>query len=204
MDAPLYYTSDASSTTQAVQNALMQREAAVSSMTTDNLISVMSIANELSTLQVELADKIGDYIGNIESMRIENDVYNTNMFMNQSMTMQEEQINELSEKARNHIMRLRQKYQLKLYDISYYGFVTTVLLYAIFILSLSGGLLGAVYKVDPPMMSPSIAWTIIGVIVTLYLIIVLIYVRNNSNRRKTDWDKYNFGSYGRPQQSCSK
>jgi len=197
-DTPLYYISDTNSTTFAVQSAIAKADQDENVSNIAGLGKIDNVSGLTSTgFETTLKTEVEKYLENTKSLNLQNEIYNTNMYMSQSMTMQEEQINDLSEKARNHIMRLRQKYQLKLYDINYYKFITTVLLFAIFIVAMSGMLLGFAHKHDPPALDPTISWIIVGVIITLYLVVVFIYLQNNSNRRKTDWNKYNFGTYGK-------
>lgn len=204
-DTPLYYISDTKSTTYAVQAAILKADQE------DNMSSINSLVkikeNDVSGIApgfaLSLQNEVGKYLENTKNLNFQNEIYNTNMYMNQSMTLQEEQISDMSEKARNHIMRLRQKYQLKMYDINYYKFITTLLLYAMFIVAMAGLLLGLAYKHNPPVLDPAIAWVIVGVVLVLYLIIVFIYVRNNANRRKTDWNKYHFGTYGKNTGTCN-
>ena len=198
-DTPLYYISDTNSTTFAVQSAIAKadQDENVSNIAGLGKIDSTIVSGLTSGFETTLKTEVEKYLENTKSLNLQNEIYNTNMYMSQSMTMQEEQINDLSEKARNHIMRLRQKYQLKLYDINYYKFITTVLLFAIFIVAMSGMLLGFAHKHDPPALDPTISWIIVGVVITLYLVVVFIYLQNNSNRRKTDWNKYNFGTYGK-------
>jgi len=198
-DTPLYYISDTNSTTFAVQSAIAKadQDENVSNIAGLGKIDSTIVSGLTSGFETTLKTEVEKYLENTKSLNLQNEIYNTNMYMSQSMTMQEEQINDLSEKARNHIMRLRQKYQLKLYDINYYKFITTVLIFAIFIVAMSGMLLGFAHKHDPPALDPTISWIIVGVVITLYLVVVFIYLQNNSNRRKTDWNKYNFGTYGK-------
>lgn len=206
IDTPVYSIIDTNASLSAVQNAIMQAEQSRGSFVSENIANIMENTSSptfMTGFETEMDRYVSQYMNNTNSLNFQNEIYNTNMFMSQSMTLQEEQINHLSEKARNHIMRSRQKYQLKLYDIAYYNFVTNVLMYAIMIVAISGIMLSMTYKNDPPILSPTLTWSVIGVIVVVYLLIVLIYVRNNSNRRKTDWNKYNFGTYGAPGQSAS-
>lgn len=203
VDTPLYYLSDSKNAMYSVQSALLQSEAENATMLTKGLAEIDATKLSGSQFEHTLIEEVGKYINATDNLVFQNEIYNTNMYMKESMQSQEDQIGELSEKARNHIMRLRQKYQLKMYDISYYKFITTLFLYSLFISALSALLLMFAYKFDPPMLSPVFAWVTVGITVVVFLIIVLLYVRNNSSRRKMDWTKYNFGSNGIPKQSCS-
>ena len=200
-DTPLYHISDTNQTAFDVHSVIMRAEQEENRR---NILDLNKIVNYTGSSQFEstLKSEVTAYLTNTTNLNLQNEIYNTNMYMNQSMTLQEEQINDLSEKARNHIMRLRQKYQLKMYDINYYKFVTAILLFAIFIIAFSGMLLGFSFKHDPPVVNSTISWIIIGVTVLLFLVIVFIYMQNNNNRRKTDWNKYNFGTYGK-KESCN-
>lgn len=196
-DTPSYYISDANSTSNSVQHAIMQSEQLEATASIRGLDKLNNnIGNIEGGFQTSLQSEVENYLDNTKNLGFQNEIYNTNMYMNQSMTMQEEQISDMSEKARNHIMRMRQKYQLKMYDISYYGFITAILMFAIFVVAMCGVLLGLAYKHYPSILDSSIAWIIVGVVITAYILIVFIYVQNASSRRKTDWSKYNFGSSG--------
>ncbi len=206
IETPTYYISDTQRTTNDIRKAIAESDMNNANFLTSSMdkIDQTKLSNITNSFETALNTEIGAYLTNTESMAFQNELYNTNMYINHVMTMQEEQINELSETARNRIMKYRQKYQLKLYDIHYYKFVRTVLLFAIFIISVFGILLVFTYKYDPPLLSPTITWIIIGIVITIYILLLFLYVRNNSSRRKTDWNKFYFGDNGIPKKGdCS-
>lgn len=200
-ETPSYYITDNQSASNSVIAALMKADENenLKLSTSMNQIDVNNTAFLDATgdrFQDALNQEIRSYIDNTISLSFQNELYNTNMYMNTSMTSQEEQIGEMSQKARNHIMKYRQKFQLKLYDIKYYIFIRIVLTYGIFVVGISGILLAFAYKQEPAMLKSNIAWITIGVLTLVYLIMVFFYIRNNSSRKKTDWDKYYFSGTG--------
>lgn len=197
-ETPLYYVNDNENVTNNIRSAIMTNEQNAQIRNAENISKLENatlddIANQYQT---NLSSELGVYLENSDMMAFQNEIYNTNMYMHESMNLQSEHISELSDKARNHILKFRQKYQLKLYDVSYYNFIKNLITFAIFVVALSMLLLGMTYKQEPPMLKPTITWIIIGVMVVLYLIITFLYIRSNTIRKKTDWTKYYFATYG--------
>jgi hypothetical protein len=200
-ETPSYYINDNQIASNTVRAAILradQQEALLLSNEINQIDSTSTTFLEATgdRFQEALNTEIGSYLNNTLSLSLQNELFNSNMYMNTSMTSQEEQIGEMSEKARNHIMKYRQKYLLKLYDIKYYVFVRVVLTYGIFFIGMFGILLAFSLKQDPPMLSLKITFIIIGVMTIIYLLVVFLYIRNNASRKKTDWDKFYFASYG--------
>jgi hypothetical protein len=200
-ETPSYYISDNQVASNSVRAAIMKANVDETMDYAKGIeqIDVTSVAFGQATgdhFQEALSTEIQTYLRNTIALSVGNELYTSYMYMNTNMTSQEEQIGEMSDKARNHIMKYRQKYLLKLYDIKYYVFVRVILTYAIFFIGLFGILLAFSFKQEPPLLQSNITFIIIGVLTILYLIAVFLYIRNNSSRKKTDWDKYYFSSYG--------
>lgn len=153
------------------------------------------LPSQLQNLQTNMTDQISDYLLNTQSLNFQNAIYNTNTYVNQSLKMQGEQIFNLSDKARNNILRLRQKHQIKLYDINFYGFVLNVIIAGIFIVGFLGMLLGMTFK-QPYLIQSFLALIVTGVVLVTYVLVVSVLWVRNANRLKTDWNKYDFGRYG--------
>lgn len=206
-ETPSYFISDNQVASNSVRAAIMKANE-------DETMKYMNDVDQIDSTSTAFLEATGDrfqealnteviaYIRNTISLSATNEVYNSYLYMNKNMSSQGEQIGEMSEKARNHIMKYRQKYLLKLYDIRYYAFVRVVITFAIFFVGFFGILLALSFKQNPPLLKSNITFIIIGVATIMYLLAVFLYIRNNSSRKKTDWDKYYFASYGE-KKSCN-
>jgi hypothetical protein len=200
-ETPSYFISDNQVASNSVRAAILKANE-------DETMKYMNDVDQIDSTSTAFLEATGDrfqealntevkaYTRNTIRLTATNEVYNSYLYMNKNMSSQGEQIGEMSEKARNHIMKYRQKYLLKLYDIKYYLFVKIVITFAIFFIGLFGILLAFSFKQDPPLLKSNITFIIIGVTAIIYLLAVFLYIRNNSSRKKTDWDKYYFASYG--------
>jgi hypothetical protein len=91
--------------------------------------------------------------------------------------------------AQSNLTKTRYNYMQKTNAISVYRFWINVIVGAIFVACCAFVLLGA------NKMSAWLNYSIIGFITFVYVIIVLLALRNNSSRRNDDWNKFYFGPY---------
>ena len=157
----------------------------------------------LTSFTEALKNAIQTYMTNVEKSGYQSEIYNTNLYMQQSMSAQQEQILDQSNQARNNIMKLRQVYQLKMYDINDYNYLTSSTHFSLFIFSFCVLLISLSYKTVPAKLSPMITWSIIAFVIVLYVMVKLTYMTNNMYRKKTDWTKYYFNSSSLNKNSCS-
>lgn len=203
IETPSYYINDNQNVTNSIRQAIYDKEQN-NAMQISNSISNIKENIDESNFQTSLNGEVGKYLTNTTNISMQNELYNTNMYMKNSMSMQEEEISNLSERARNHIMKYREKYKLKLYDIYYQKFQTTIIIYGMFFLGIFGVLLALSYKQDPPVIKSTVSWSIILGISILYVLIIYLFYKNNQSRRQTDWTKFYFGDYGvRKDNNCS-
>lgn len=202
IETPSYYINDNENVTNSIRKVIYDKEQN-DAMNISQSISNLQNFTE-SSFQTSLNDEVGKYLTNSVNISMQNELYNTNMYMRKTMAMQEEEIANLSEKARNHIMKYREKYKLKLYDINYQKFLTIIIIYGMFFIGVFGILLAFSYKQVPPILKPTVTWSIILGTSILYILIIYLFYKNNSSRRKTDWTKFYFGDFGvRKDSNCS-
>jgi amino acid transporter len=91
--------------------------------------------------------------------------------------------------AQTNLAKTRYNYMQKSNSIAAYKFWINVIVGAIFVACCAFVILGA--KKMPAMLN----YSIIGFIAFVYMVIVLLALRNNSNRRNDDWNKFYFGPY---------
>jgi lipopolysaccharide export LptBFGC system permease protein LptF len=134
-------------------------------------------------------DNVRMYLLDTNQNLMLNDVYNTNMFLKESMSKEMERTSSLRNKTFNDIHKTRERYMRSQYDIQYYNFIAAVMQGTMFII-LCIALLLAFYKQKK--ISIKIGSIIVGILVLIYVIIVLMYIKQNQSRRKDDWNKFYF------------
>jgi len=128
-----------------------------------------------------------------------NDVTNTNMFLRDSMTKEMERTSSLRDKTFNDIHKTRERYMGKKYAINYYNFVGTIMQATMLVILISA-VAFSLYKENS--ISINVAMIITGVVVIIYLIIVLLFIKQNQLRRKDDWNKFYFSMKKTDAKSC--
>jgi len=147
--------------------------------------------DQLASLEQSFADLQQVYKDQTNQMAIVNDLANTSSYVTSTVDKEYDRLSSLKEKTYSSVHKMRQSYMLKKYDIAYNQFVsgivqftlfTTVVCTLIYTYKLTGGI------------SDMVAYGVIGLIAVLYLIIVLVFVKQSLIRRKDDWNKFYFGS----------
>lgn len=126
-----------------------------------------------------------------------NEMYNSNMYINESLSSQQRQLRELQDKARNHVMRARQRQMLAQYDVQRTRFRNRVILGAIVVTCVCTIIIMLASKHQPPVIPPWLAGSSVALIIVTYVLVVFLYMSQNALRRRTDWNKFYFGSYSK-------
>lgn len=132
---------------------------------------------------------VGSYLVDTKQAMMLNDVANTNQFLSENMSKELERTTQLRDKTFNHIHKTRQRYFGKKYAINANRFWATVMQITIGVV-LTVALVFGIAKRNT--ISIQTAMIIAGIIILLYVIILLVFIKQNQLRRKDDWNKFYF------------
>lgn len=148
-----------------------------------------------ATFQQNVSESVRKYMNSSLTLANYNEMYNTNQYINSNLETQHKQLNELQGKARTQVLRMRQRQLLVIYDNNAERFKNGAVLGALFVIATCAAVMYMSLKHDPPILSVKVAGGICGAIVVVYLLVLMLYIANNRNRRRTDWNKYYFSAY---------
>jgi hypothetical protein len=136
-----------------------------------------------------------DMLDQIQTM---NDLNNINVYVGNMYNAESTRMNHLKNSSVNNVYKARQQYSTTKYTVSYTGFITNAVILTLGVLIVCC-VLGCltVFKTagsEKPMLSMMICACAVITIVTFYMIILALFVRQMMTRRSDDWDKRYFPS----------
>lgn len=142
-------------------------------------------------MQEVFFDNVRMYLTDTNQSMLLNDVSNTNNFVKDAIGKELERTSMVRDKTFNHINKTRQRYMAKKYAIRANRWYSGVLQFTILIVIIGAFVAGLVKEEH---LSPMVGGIIVGSVVFIYLIMLLIFIKQNQIRRKDDWDKFYFPS----------
>lgn len=145
---------------------------------------------QLANIENLFQQKVTNYLDDTGAMILMNDLANANKFAGLTVENEAKRLMRLKERSSSDLTKTRAQYLSKNYTIAYNKFLTSIV-------QLTFGLIIAI-AISTYCLIPAnfisiwvYAWivTIIGV---LYIIVIIIMIKNMQTRRKDDWDKYYF------------
>lgn len=135
------------------------------------------------------------YLMDTKQATMLNDVANTNQFLGENMSSELTRTMGLRDKTFNHIHKTRQRYFGKKYAINanrFWARVLQITIFVVLLIAVTFALAKVVKKDVSAFISMKTAYIIVGVIVSLYVLILVIFLKQNQIRRKDDWNKFYF------------
>lgn len=121
-----------------------------------------------------------------------NTTYNSTRYITDDVQQKQEDATQKEQRTRNNISKVRYNYVQKKYIVAYRDFVSRCLQGAIIVTAFSAIVIGMWFQKT---FSAVVALIIVGVIVSIYLLIIAVLVSHNQFRRKDDWTKFYFSPY---------
>jgi len=141
------------------------------------------------------------YMNDTEQYKVVNNLANVTNYVAESVDKEFGRLSTLRDKTFSNVHKMRQHYMLKKYDISYNQFVSGIVQFTLFTIVLCGLIYAYAIKPEPPI-TTTVAWGVIAGILTIYLFIVILFVKQSMMRRKDDWNKYYFGTMDQNKKAC--
>lgn len=159
--------------------------------------------NQQSIAQLEgmFMNTIVSYQNDTGIMQSVNNLANSQSFVGHTMQNEKQRMILLRDSTYNNVYKSQQMYMMKKYDIQYNLFVSRLIQFTIFIIAIIA--LICAMCMDETILLPWIVGSgIIAVLAILYMITLLIMIRDMLNRRKDDWNKFYFA--GKDTKTCGK
>lgn len=150
--------------------------------------------DQMSMLEGKFSDLQKQYTDQTNDMRIVNDLVNVSGFMNSSMETEYNRISKLRDKTVSNVHKLRHHFMMLKYDTNYNIFVSGIVQYTLFVMVICGLLISLNLRPKGEKLGKTFTAWLIGIILFIYLVLVVIFIRQSFKRRKDDWNKYYFGS----------
>jgi|688.fasta_scaffold189671_3 hypothetical protein len=149
-------------------------------------IDTHNTVNEIFLKNVSL------YVMDTNQSLLYNDVTNANEFLRDTMTKEIDKYATMRDRTFNTIHKTRHSYMAKKYAMNYNRFLTVLIQFTIFITVLVALVFGLHKMYDYYSLNTAIY--IAAPIVLVYLLIVLLFYKQNQVRRRDDWNKFYFTS----------
>jgi nitrogen fixation/metabolism regulation signal transduction histidine kinase len=165
----------------------------------DTVFGNISAVN--AQIQNSIVEDVQAYLIETSQAVILNDIYNTNDYVTETIYNEKKRTGGIKDKTASLINKTRQSYLQKKYSIEYNNFVSMCLQFTTFIV-LIVAIMFTLLKQDK--INNMVAYLISAIAILIFLIGVVLYVKNNQVRRKDDWNKYYFPSMnGSTSGSCA-
>lgn len=142
-----------------------------------------------SKIQEVFFDNVRMYLVDTNQAMLLNDVTNTNTFLRDSIGKELEKNTTLRDKTFNQIHKTRHNYLNKRYTTKNNQFVASLLQATIFVVLVLGCLFA---MLKDEQLGQNTVIIIASVLVAFYLLIMILFLKQNQLRRKDDWDKFYF------------
>lgn len=159
----------------------------------DSLTFPAHTQDQLANIESKFAELQSIYKKQTEEMQTVNALANVGNFMENTMKSEHEKMSKLRDKTFSNVHKMRHHFMMLKYDINYNRFVSGIIQFTMFTFILCGTLYAFTIKENPPITETVALW-VIGLIMTIYILIIFIIIRRFMSRRKDDWDKYYFQS----------
>lgn len=155
----------------------------------------------IDEIKNQLKDKVDKYVELTHRLHDYNEVYNTNMYIENELMRNDRNIEKTKTKLKNTIYVSKQKAQTYEYEKNRWQYYRMIFLITAFVVidlitlvavHMSGGIT-AMYL-----------YTLMGIITFLYVVVIIVVIYSNSFRSRYDWDKYMWHGLNQPNSnSCS-
>jgi len=143
-----------------------------------------------------MASNVNTYMMNTHYLNDYNEIYNVNNYLGERTEMEKEKLQSMYERLNSNLLRMKQEYLLKRFDVQNYKYKINMITFALILVCVLF-ILTIMYTDDK--ISLRMLYTIVGSSTVLFALIVFINAKANSYREKTNWDMYYWGKVERKQ-----
>lgn len=149
-----------------------------------------TLDNSTTIINSVVAD-IEQYLVDTNQSIIMNDVTNTNDYVTGSIFNEKNRTTTLRDKTSNMINRTRNTFLQNKYQIEYHNFIGSCLQFFTFMILIIACMFALLKQESIPAL---VAYGVSCTALVLFLLVVVVYIKNNQTRRKDDWNKYYFSA----------
>lgn len=141
-------------------------------------------------IKTKMAENVNTYMMNTHYLNDYNEIYNVNSYLDERTQVDKEHLQALFERLNSSLLRLKQEFLLKKFDIQNYRYKISMISYAIILVCV---LLILTIMFTDGKISQKLLYILVGGSTVVFALIVLLISKSNSYREKTNWDQYYWG-----------
>jgi hypothetical protein len=145
----------------------------------------------IQQLSSSLNDQVDEYIKVSNTLNDYNEIHNTNTYIEKELTQAEREMKRRMDRLKSQIYISKEKTQLYEYDRNRLKFYKALFLVTVFVVI---DLLTVTAVHLNGQMSSKTLYTLMGVTMGLYLLVVILVLYANAARTNRDWKKFNWGT----------
>lgn len=141
-----------------------------------------------------MANNVNTYMMNTHYLNDYNEIYNVNNYLGERTEMEKEKLQSMYERLNSNLLRIKQEYLLKRFDVQNYKYKINMITFALILVCVLL-ILTILYTDDK--ISLKLLNGVVGTTTVLFALIVFINSKANSYREKTNWDMFYWGTVER-------
>lgn len=141
-----------------------------------------------------MANNVNTYMMNTHYLNDYNEIYNVNNYLGERTEMEKEKLQSMYERLNSNLLRIKQEYLLKRFDVQNYKYKINMITFALILVCVL--LILAILYTDDKI-SLKLLNGVVGTTTVLFALIVFINSKANSYREKTNWDMFYWGTVER-------
>jgi hypothetical protein len=146
----------------------------------------------IARIEGHFMQNVTDYIKQSQMLTSMNDLVNINSFVQDNMDKEYLRSNQLRNNTFNNVHKTRQYYMLRKYDIEYNKFLTKIIMFSFFVAIVCALIWCTTLDADIKL-NAKLAIAVISLVLAVYLLILVLLIKDMMLRRKDDWNKYYYG-----------
>lgn len=145
---------------------------------------------DVAKTQADIQNSLNSFDRRTYLLNDYNEVYNVNKHLQETSSYEREKLENILDRLRSTLLRIKQEYLLKKYSVSEYSLKNNILHATIVIVCILLALF--IYYVQDKL-GPKLLSIIVSITIVVFVLIVYLIIKSSSFRVETNWDMYYWG-----------
>ena len=141
------------------------------------------------------------YFEQTKDIMMLNDFRNSTTYLTDVMGSETQRITRLKAKTIDQVHKIRQSYLMKKYRIAYNIFVANIIQFTLFVVIVFA-VMFTMRVTYPSLVGTTLALSVSLTVLAIYLLILMVVIKNHQTRRKDDWNKFYYPSMASEKTTC--
>jgi len=137
-----------------------------------------------------ISDSIKEFKNATHEINTYNEIDQLNEYLFRVKTTESSRLNRVNETLKGSIIKAKQDYMMADRTINLLKFKSGLLYLSLIVMCIVLMIVGMQLLKFAPFTNAVVSGTIITIVLTMYLLITLFYMFNNSSRKNTNWNQY--------------